>query len=84
MKKLALALVTALSLQSAGAFAASGDSMNFRFNPIGLIVGLFGVNLDFAVHENWTVGPEGSYWRLKFDSTNLTNRILRGRSRELV
>lgn len=36
---------------------------NFRFGPIGLLVGYIGANLDFKVGDSsWTVGPEVSYW----------------------
>ena len=36
---------------------------NFRFGPIGLLVGYIGANLDFKLGDSsWTLGPEVSYW----------------------
>ncbi len=67
MRKILVIVAAALSLQSASAFAASGDTMNFRFSPLGLVFGLLSVSMDFKVSEDWTVGPRGSYWRLKYD-----------------
>ena len=36
---------------------------NFRFGPVGLLVGYVGANLDFKLGDSsWTLGPEVSYW----------------------
>src|SRR5262249_20509216 len=64
-----LALIALLALPLANANAASGDAMNFRFSPIGLIIGAINVGMDFQVNENWTVGPELTYWRFAVSST---------------
>jgi opacity protein-like surface antigen len=45
-----------------GFAAESGSTMDFRFSPIGLIVGSLNAGLDFQVTPNWTLGPEGSFW----------------------
>lgn len=64
--------VGALSLSFVGpqAFAASGDSVNFRFHPVVLIVGMAAVNVDLAVGSNWTLGPELVYWNFNLKNTN--------------
>lgn len=61
-------MLVAVTLTSLSAFADSGDQMNFRFSPIGLIVGAVNVSLDFAVAPEWTIGPTGSYWHRSLSS----------------
>lgn len=39
----------------------SSHQMNLRFNPIGLAIGVFNFNFDYAIHPEWTVGPEVAY-----------------------
>jgi hypothetical protein len=34
-----------------------------------LIIGSVNAGLDFVVHPNWTVGPEGSYWHTHVGSS---------------
>lgn len=40
----------------------SADNANFRFAPLGLLIGLIDLNLDFKIAPNWTLGPELMYW----------------------
>ena len=64
MKLRLLVLSCSISLATAASVACadSADTMNFRFSPIGLIVGSVDVGLDFAVAPQWTVGPQVNYW----------------------
>lgn len=69
-------LIFGLLLCSSSAFAASGDTMNFRFSPIGLLVGQVAVDLDYKVADNWTVGPEVAYMHSSVSETDaLTSNI---------
>ncbi|WP_413289766.1 hypothetical protein [Bdellovibrio sp. HCB337] len=43
---------------------------NFRFSPIGLLVGSIGVDLSKAITPEWTVGPELNYWKFSLSSTD--------------
>lgn len=75
MKFLKLILIGFLAF-STQAQAADGDTMNFRFNPLGLLAGGLGLNLDIAVNESWTVGPEFSYIDFKIGSGGVfTNEV---------
>ncbi len=47
------------------------DTVNFRFSPLGLIIGEVDANLDFKVNSNWTLGPELGYWHTKLSSSGL-------------
>jgi hypothetical protein len=51
------------------AHSDESDTINFRFHPIGIIVGALGVNLDFKIHDHWTLGPALSYWQLRSGSS---------------
>lgn len=66
-------LITVL-LSASAAFAESPlvsktSKYNFRFLPLGLVVGLASVSLDVAVNPDWTVGPELSYAKFKVDAS---------------
>jgi hypothetical protein len=43
--------------------------MNFRFSPLGLLIGGISVDLDFKVAPDWTIGPALSYYHLRLTST---------------
>jgi hypothetical protein len=63
--------VLAFILSSSSAFAqGSSGTYNFRFSPIGLIIGAVSADLDVAINDQWTLGPEFSYWHLSFDQTS--------------
>lgn len=70
MKKISASLIlVALSLLlTPRAFATNDDSYNFRFSPIGLIVGSVAVNLDAKIDPQWTIGPQLGYWHHRFGS----------------
>ena len=77
--KRAIILLTVL-LSATGAFAQSamnseGSKYNFRFSPLGLLVGIAGVSLDVAVSPEWTVGPELAYakYRISASGANSTS-----------
>jgi Protein of unknown function (DUF3575) len=63
MKILILA-ITIFLISTAG-FADNKDGSDFRFRPIGLLVGAIGLDYDIALSENWTLGPEIQYWHLR-------------------
>src|SRR4051812_13712918 len=46
----------------------STNSMNFRFSPLGLLIGAINISMDFPIDPNWTVGPTLSYWHFKLSS----------------
>lgn len=50
----------------------SSPEYNFRFSPIGLIVGSINIDFDMAVAPDWTVGPTVSYWRSSVSSDSTT------------
>ena len=64
-----LALVTTLGYSNV-ARADEGDTMNFHFGPISLLVGSLVAGLDFQVNENWTLGPQGNFWKINLSSTS--------------
>jgi hypothetical protein len=49
--------------------SGSGSKYNFRFSPLGLIVGLASISLDIAIHPEWTVGPELSYAKFNVNTS---------------
>lgn len=52
------------SLIMPNAHAAEGDTMNFRFSPLSLLLTTFDAHVDFALSPEWTLGPQvifGSY-----------------------
>src|SRR4051812_32839201 len=64
MRKL-IACVCLLVASSSAFAVGKSDTMNFRFDPLGLLLGMASVNLDIAVNPEWTVGPQLAYWQLK-------------------
>ncbi|MBX3020048.1 MAG: DUF3575 domain-containing protein [Bdellovibrionales bacterium] len=63
--------VVSILLFSSLAHADSASQFNFRFNPIGLIAGSIGVALDVTVAPEWTIGPDLTYWNIKWGSEGL-------------
>jgi hypothetical protein len=61
-------LLVAAFAASTSAFAKSEDKYDFRFSPIGLVVGAIDVNLDIAIDPNWTLGPQIGFLHHKFRS----------------
>lgn len=55
-------------------YGSSGYMFNARISPIYLLVGGVGLNFDYKINANWTVGPEVYYasYKLKLSSTDLT------------
>ncbi len=49
-------------------YASDSAEYNFRFSPLGLIVGSININLDIVVAPDWTVGPVINYWRYSSSS----------------
>lgn len=66
----ALVLAAALMTNAPSANALPESPANVRFGPLSLLVGFTNLTLDFAVGDEWTVGPEVSYWRLKISSSS--------------
>ncbi len=52
-----------------GAHADTADNFNLRFGPIHALVGAVDLNFDIAVHPNWTIGPQFTYWHFTMNST---------------
>lgn len=48
---------------------SSGETVNIRFNPLLLLLGLNG-EADFAVDPDWTIGPSLTYYHLKTPSNS--------------
>lgn len=67
MRRLILTLCLLLN-PLAHSEGASSNTMNLRFSPLGLVVGAIGIQLDFKIHSEWTLGPALSYWHVKLDS----------------
>jgi len=70
MKKIArlLSIAAASLLLTPCAYASNDDLYNFRFSPIGLIVGSVDANLDIKIDPNWTIGPQLGFWHHRFGS----------------
>jgi hypothetical protein len=65
-------LVLSLLLLSGFSAAADGaDKYNFRFSPVGLIVGSINVNMDFKISDEWTIGPQLEYWHFTLGSDDV-------------
>jgi hypothetical protein len=62
----AIALCTTLAWSPAR--ADNTDRFDFRFSPIGLIVGSFDVYVDVAIAPEWTIGPALQYWHFSINS----------------
>jgi hypothetical protein len=76
MKRALILLTILLSTSSAlaeGETSSSGAKYNFRFSPLGLIVGLASVSVDIAIHPEWTVGPEFSYAKFNVSTSGINN-----------
>lgn len=43
------------------------QDMNFRFSPLGVLVGAINVSLDYQISPNWTLGPQLVYWNIDVD-----------------
>ena len=65
MKKILFLIILVSALQSQAA-----DTFNFRFSPILLLVGAAAVNLDIAVTDSITVGPQLFLWNLNLKQTS--------------
>ncbi len=67
MKKIFYSIVTIVLLTFPKTVLA--EDMNFRFSPIGLLVGAVNVNLDISMGKSWTLGPQLSYWGFSANTT---------------
>lgn len=58
----------------------SGNNMNFRFSPLGLLVGILNGDLQFKMSNQWTMGPSALVWNLKVPdiTLNATGAALSG------
>lgn len=55
----------ALAFVLASAASAHADQFNFRFSPLGLLVGTANLALDYKLSDQWSVGPQITYTDLK-------------------
>lgn len=65
-------LFSTVSFAAEDSSASSGNTMNFRFDPVPLVIGAVFAHLDVQVSENWTVGPALKYWKITFDFDDST------------
>ena len=49
-------------------YAAGEDSVDFRINPLVVLLGGLTFTMDFKIHPQWTLGPELGFVRYKFSS----------------
>lgn len=61
---LILAAIALFSIATLSSTSRADDSFDFRFSPLGLLIGGIDVSLDVAVSPQWTLGPELSYTHL--------------------
>ncbi len=72
-KKLEAAPVAPVApVASKVAYASDSAQYNFRFSPIGLILGSINIDFDIAIAPDWTVGPTINYWRYSSASDKAT------------
>jgi hypothetical protein len=69
MKKILLPMIFIFTLQSKAA-----DTFNFRFSPVLVLVGAAAVNLDIAVSNSITIGPQLLYWNLNLKQTGTSTQ----------
>lgn len=86
MKKLVLlvAFIAAPFLaqgQTSPAQPSSDKSWNITFSPVAFLVGVLNADADYAVNENWTVGPQFVYMNLKIDDLKLEGSSFGGHAR---
>lgn len=48
-------------------FGSNNNTSNFRFSPLGLLIGDVSIDYDIKVDPNWTIGPELSYLSMSLD-----------------
>lgn len=52
------------------ASAASSNSINIRFAPVNLVVGMVSVEADFGIGDHLTVGPSVTSWNVSLPGTS--------------
>ena len=62
------ALIIAAIFAPRPAHAAASNQYDFRFSPLGLVVGSINLDFDIAITPDWTIGPALQYWHLKINS----------------
>lgn len=65
MKKIAVAITLFLSVHS------MANDLNFRFSPIGLLIGAVDATLDIKMNPNWTLGPKLTYLNFEISSNSI-------------
>ena len=50
--------------------ATSDDTVNIRFYPINLLVGLISVDADFRLGDFWTLGPSLGFWNASVSNSS--------------
>ncbi len=63
-------------VSSTHAFGSDADTFNVRFDPLGVIIGALGVDLDVNIGDGFSVGPELEYLHFKMDSSDQYNSKL--------
>jgi len=67
MKRIQFWFLIGLCFSSGRVVANPDDSMNFRFSPLGALIGIYSTQLDINSGDQWTVGPSASYWKMTVD-----------------
>lgn len=62
-----------LALSSSGAQASENDTLNIRFDPLGVVIGALGLSVDMNIGDYWSIGPELEYLHFKLNSSDQYN-----------
>lgn len=60
---------TSTSFAQKTQYASDSRKANFRFGPLGLLLGYLNADLDFKIGQEWTLGPSVGYLRWNLNST---------------
>lgn len=63
-----LASLNVFAAENQPAASASSNvskDWNFRFGPVGLLIGLVNLEMDYKINNKFTIGPSLAFWNLK-------------------
>jgi len=69
----ALSILFIMGLASSLAQASENETLNIRFDPLGVVIGALGLNVDVNIGDGWSIGPELEYLRFKLNSSDQYN-----------
>lgn len=79
-----LALIVAplaVQAQTDSKSTSSDKSWNVTFNPLAFLVGVINADLDFALNDNWTVGPQFATFNFKLGDVKAEGSAFGGHAR---